>query len=163
MLVGQPTLEQPLPVRRIDLTARLAGWKTLAAEVDRVRTRVAKATGRVPVLAGTLWTHPGHLRFYCDGQPEVYSVGIPNQTDRHSQYDLWRPNPILDAQAFHGRTFVIVGDVGPGVLAAFERVDPCLRVIHAEDGVPVAAWALWVCHGFHGFAYVGSRDPGLGY
>jgi hypothetical protein len=160
-LAGPPTREEPLPVRRVDMTARLSGWKTLAVEVDRIRGEVVRRTGREPVLAATHWTIPGQLRFYCAGHPTAYAVGIPNRSDRHSQYDLWRPNPVADAQVFRGRTFVVVGDLAPGMLAAFERVEPPVLVTHSEDGVPLAGWSVWVCHGFRGFAATGRpHDPG---
>ena len=83
------------------------------------------------------WTIPGELAFYCDGHPPAYSLGLA-LADRHSQYDLWRPDPVADAQAFRGRTFVYVGDVIP--VAAFDRIEPPARVVHAESGVPVAVW-----------------------
>jgi len=159
-LAGPPTDEEPAPVRRLDLTARLVGWKTLAAEVDSIRNRVASQSGRDAVLAATHWTIPGQLRFYCAGQPDVYAVGIPNRSDRHSQYDLWRPNPVADAQEFRGRTFVVVGEIGPHLLAAFDRVEPPVRVVHAEDGVTVEIWWVWVCHGFRGFVGPADHDPG---
>jgi 4-amino-4-deoxy-L-arabinose transferase-like glycosyltransferase len=159
-LAGPPTESNPVPVRRFDLTARLVGWKTLAAEVDQLRARLVAETGREPVLAGTYWTIPGHLRFSCAGHPETYAIGIPNRSDRHSQYDFWRPNPVADAQEFRGRPFVIVGDVHPGMFVAFDRVEPRIRVIHSEDGVPLEVWTVWVCHGFRGFDSVGTHDPG---
>lgn len=160
-IAGRPTQENPLPIRQVDMTARLAGWQTLAREVDRVRNHVKQRTGREPVLAATHWTVPGELRFYCQGHPTAYAVGIPNLSDRHSQYDLWRPNPLTDAQAFRGQTFVIVGDIASPMLAAFNRVESPIMVTHSEGGVPLAAWSVWVCHGFRGFAAVGGRrDPG---
>ena len=158
-LAGSPTKRDPAPIRKLDITARLLGWKTLAREVDQLRDRIKGGTGREPVLAGTYWTIPGHLAFSCRGHPEVYTVGIPNRSDRHSQYDFWRPNPVADAQAFRGRSFVIVGDIGPAVLAAFERVERPLRVIHTENGIPMEAWTVWVCHGFRGFG-ASEHDPG---
>ncbi len=109
---GRPTEHEPAPIRQLDVTARLSGWKALAAEVDELRARVTGETGREPVLAGTYWTTPGQLRFYCAGHPDAYAIGIPNRSDRHSQYDFWRPNPVADAQEFRGRTFVIVGNIG---------------------------------------------------
>jgi hypothetical protein len=159
-LAAAPSVSDPVPIRRLDVTARLAGWSTLAAEVDRLRDRISAETGREPVLAGTYWTIPGHLAFSCAGRPVVYAVGIPNGTDRHSQYDLWHPNPVSDAQAFAGRTFVIVGDIGRKVAAAFDRVDPPVRVVHAENGIPLEVWTIWVCHGFRGFDGRGEHDPG---
>jgi 4-amino-4-deoxy-L-arabinose transferase-like glycosyltransferase len=144
------TSSDPLAVRRFDPTARLRGWQTLAAEVDQVRDRVERETGRVPILAGMRWTTPGELAFYCRGRPEAFSFGAALE-DRHSQYDLWRPNPIADAQAFRGRSFVYVGDEIPAAGQVFARMEPPIRVVHAERGVPVSAWTVWVGHGFRGF------------
>ena len=57
---------------------------------------VADAVQREPVLAGMRWHIPGELAFYGRGRPEAYSLGLALE-DRHSQYDLWRPNPTADA------------------------------------------------------------------
>ncbi|MDB5306002.1 MAG: hypothetical protein JWO38_204 [Gemmataceae bacterium] len=157
-LVGPPTEMNPAPVRKLDPTCRLRGWRTLAAEVDQIRDRVECETGRDPVLAGMLWTTPGELSFYCRGHPEAYSFGLV-LGDRHSQYDLWRPNPAADAQVFRGRSFVYIGDEIPAAGDAFDRVEPPVKVVHSEDGVPVAVWTVWVGHGFRGFSGP-SRRPG---
>ena len=160
-IAGPPTRARTAPIRKVDITARLLGWKTLAGEVDRLRDRLRAETGSEPVIAGTYWTIPGHLAFSCAGHPDVYAIGIPNRSDRHSQYDFWRPNPVADAQAFRGRTFVIVGDIGPELLVAFERVEPPVRVEHRENGIPMEVWAVWVCRGFRGFGdFTEGREPG---
>src|SRR5262249_52751077 len=112
-LVGEPTAQRPMPLRRFDPTCRLAGWRTLAPEVDAVREAVL-ARGVEPVLAATSWSLPGEIGFYCDDHPTVYNVGGV-QGERHNQYDFWRPNPVADASHFLGRTFVIVGPVSPGL------------------------------------------------
>jgi 4-amino-4-deoxy-L-arabinose transferase-like glycosyltransferase len=159
----RPTEAKPLPVRSLDFSARLQGWKTLADEVDCIRNEIRIRDGQEAVLAGTHWTIPGQLCFYCDGHPDTFSVGIPDGTDRHSQYDLWRPNPLVDAQAFRGRTFIIVGDLGLEVRRAFELIEPARRVIHSAQGVPLAAWNVWVCRGFRGFAEPGPECYRVGY
>lgn len=155
-IVPSPTRNNPLPVRQLDMTARLTGWKQLAAAVDEIRYREKQRTGLEPILAGTHWTIPGELRIYCAGHPRAYAIGIPNQSDRHSQYDLWRPNPVRDAQAFQGRTFLIVGDIAPHMLTAFATVEQPIMVTHEDNGIPLASWSIWVCHGFRGF----NRDDG---
>ena len=149
-VAGPATKNEPCPVRRLDPTCRLRGWRTLAEEVDSIRERVRRETGQEPALAGMVWTTPGELAFYCRGRPEAYSFGLA-LADRHSQYDVWRPNPVRDAQVFRGRTFVYVGDEIPDAENIFDRVEPPVRVVHVEAGVPVAAWTVWVCHGFRGF------------
>jgi 4-amino-4-deoxy-L-arabinose transferase-like glycosyltransferase len=149
-LAGPPTEANPAPIRRLDPTARLRGWRTLAAEVDRARARVRHATGEEPVVVGVVWTIPGELAFYCDGHPPTYSLGLA-LWDRHSQYDLWRPNPVADPDVFRGRSFVVAGEEIPDAAAVFDRVEPPVRVVHDEGGVPVAVWTVWVGHGFKGF------------
>jgi hypothetical protein len=71
--------------------------------------------------------------------------------DRHSQYDLWHPNPIDDDAHFHGRTFIVVGDVHPLLRGAFDEIETPRTVTHYEHGLAVAQWTVSVCRGFHGF------------
>jgi hypothetical protein len=140
-----------LPVRRIDPTCRLRGWRnTLAATVDRLREEIRSSSGEEPVVAGAGWTLPGELAFYCVGHPDVYSLGL-QLGDRHSQYDFWRPNPVDDPEQFRGRTFIVVGSI-PSLLAkAFETLDPPHDVPHFERGQQVSCWTITVGHGFRGF------------
>jgi hypothetical protein len=159
-LVGRPSAADPTPIRRLDITSRLHGWRSLAAEVDGLRERIVAETGAEPVLAATYWSVPGQLAFFCTGNPAVYSIGIPNGSDRHSQYDFWRPNPVTDAQVFRGQSFVIVGEIGPGVVSAFERVEPSIRVTYSENGIPLQVWTIRVCHGFRGFDPASGREAG---
>jgi hypothetical protein len=149
VLSGPATDEQPLPLRRFDPTCRLRGWRTLATAVDRLRDEL-RARGEEPLVAGWSWTLPGELGFYCREHPVVYSLGRA-LGDRHSQYDLWHPNPVADAETFAGRTFIFVGDPNALLRDAFERLDRPQVVTHGERGQPVARWTLTVCHGFRGF------------
>jgi hypothetical protein len=139
-----------MPLRRLDPTCRLRGWRTsLAAAVDRVRERLRRE-GAEPLVAASVWYEPGELGFYCQGHPVVYSLGLA-LGDRHSQYDLWRPNPVADAPAFAGATFVYVGGVNDAVREAFEQVGPTETVTYQEGNQPVARWTVTVCRGFRGF------------
>jgi 4-amino-4-deoxy-L-arabinose transferase-like glycosyltransferase len=156
---GPETERQPTPIRKFDPTARLRGWRTLAAEVDAIRARVRAETGEEPEVAATVWNMPGELGVYCKGHPETYSFGLA-MGDRHSQYDLWHPNPVADAQEFEGRTFVFVGNGLPADSGVFDRLEPPIRVVHREEGVPVAVWTVWVGHGFRGFP---KPPPGARY
>jgi 4-amino-4-deoxy-L-arabinose transferase-like glycosyltransferase len=143
-----PSEKNLTPVRKLDPTARLVGWKRLASAVDRIRLEEKRRTGNDPLIATMVWTVPGELGFYCDGHPVVYSFGS-GLADRFSQYDVWRPNPVADAQAFAGKTFVYVGEeLPPG---AFDEMHRVAEVTHAEGGVPLANWTVWVCRGFRGF------------
>jgi hypothetical protein len=148
-VVGEPTPHHPYPVRRLDPTCRLRGWRYLGSQVDALRDQL-REQGIEAVLAGESWSIPGLLGVYCAGHPQAYSVGLM-QGDRHSQYDLWT-NPIDHGEKFKGRTFIIVGPMGKKVEEAFERVEPMVAVTYTERGRALAGWRVQVCHGFKGFA-----------
>src|SRR5262249_38225499 len=154
------TAENRFPLRKFDPTCRLRGWRTLAAEVDRLREELA-AQGGAPVLAGYSWTVPGELGLYCKGHPQAYSLGWI-YGDRHSQYDLW-PNPIDDPAAFAGRTFLVVGGVNEELAQGFESVGPTREIVHDENGQPISCWLVTVCRGFKGFPPDALRRPNLKY
>jgi hypothetical protein len=147
-LVPRPTPLKPTPIRQLDPTARLSGWQAMAADVDEVREKVRRETGREPLVAAMTWTIPGELGFYCAGRPGVYCFGS-SLADRASQYDLWRPNPVSDAQAFAGETFVYVGAALPE--GTFDRVELVKVGTHREAGIPLQTWEIRVCTGFRGF------------
>ncbi|OWK47393.1 ArnT family glycosyltransferase [Fimbriiglobus ruber] len=149
-LVSEPTPTNPTPVRKLDPTCRLQGWRTLARAVDEARERVRAVEGYDPPVAAMTWFVPGELAFYCRNHPETFTFGAALD-DRHSQYDFWHPNPLADAQAFRGRTFVYVGDLSPELERAFDRVDPPVEVIASDGGIPVADWSVRVLYGFKGF------------
>jgi hypothetical protein len=155
-MAGSPTARHPLPVRRLDPTCRLRGWRKLASEVDRLRGRLM-AAGIEPILAGGSWTIPGELAFYCQGHPTVYCLGLANG-DRHSQYDWWRPNPLEDPACFTGRTVIFVGEISPTLREAFQQVDSPKVVTHREDGYPVASWTVTVCRGFRGIRQMPAAE-----
>jgi hypothetical protein len=154
-LVGEPTERNPTPLRRLDPTSRLRGWRTLAGRVDEVRARL-RAEGVEPVLACDSWSLPGELGVYCEGHPVVYSFGSAIG-QRHSQYDLWH-NPIDAPEDFKGRTFIYVGGVHPVMRSAFEQVTFQGCVFHYEQGRPLSSWAISVCRGFKGFPRTGRAD-----
>jgi hypothetical protein len=147
-IAGPVTNERPLPLRKIDPTARLRGWRTLARAVDRLRDHLRRQ-GFESELAGAAWILPGELAFYCHGHPIVYSFGSA-LGERHSQYDLWRPNPVDDPDAFVGKTFIIVGGSESLFHDSFEQILTLSEVIHVEDGQPINRWSLLVGYRFHG-------------
>ncbi|HEV3443461.1 MAG TPA: glycosyltransferase family 39 protein [Gemmataceae bacterium] len=149
-LAGEPTAERPTPLRRFDPTCRLRGWRELATIVDELRHEL-RQEGIEPVVTGTQWNLPGELAFYCEGNPTVYTLGLA-LGDRHSQYELWQPNPVSNPEAFVGHTFIFVGEIRPLLRASFERVDASRHVIiNSEGGQPIAKWCVTVCRGFRGF------------
>ncbi|MBX7104953.1 MAG: glycosyltransferase family 39 protein [Gemmataceae bacterium] len=149
-VTGPGSAKNPMPIRRLDPTARLRGWRHLAAEVDAVRRELRQAGEPEPVIAASFWTIPGELAVYCEGHPETTCIGTP-LAQRMSQYDLWRPNPVWDPEQFVGRTFIYVGDISPEVAAAFEHLEPTRMVEYREGGEGVAFWRVTVARGFRGF------------
>jgi hypothetical protein len=134
-------------VRKLDPTCRLRGWRALAAEVDK-SCQEARRYGD-PVVVGTGWTLPGELGVYCEGRPQVYSVGS-SQGERKSQYDLW-DGPVKDPQRFRDRPFVLVGSATLATLASFERIESARHVIIEVNGRPIAEFCIWVCRGLKHF------------
>lgn len=145
---GPESATGPLPLRRFDPTCRLRGWRALAVAVDQVRAQL-RTTGEESLIAGAGWTLPGELAFYCAEHPRVYSLGAAFG-DRHSQYDLWRPNPAADAGAFAGRTFVVVDGSIDELGQCFDSVGEPRVVTELVGGHPVARWSVRVCRGFRG-------------
>ncbi|HEV8062301.1 MAG TPA: glycosyltransferase family 39 protein [Gemmataceae bacterium] len=146
--VGEPSAQHPLPLRKIDPTCRLRGWRLLAAEVDKVRDTL-RAEGQEPVLAAASWTLPGEIGFYCQGHPQVYCLGTV-QGDRHSEYDFWHPNPIDEWPDFREQTFIFVGEMTEPLKTAFEVVEPARTVVHYVDGRPISSWSISVCRSYRG-------------
>ncbi len=150
VVMGGPATEsQPMPLRKYDPTARLRGWRHLAAAVDNAMAQV-RSESEEPIIATAFWTLPAELAVYCSGHPEVYCFGAALR-QRLSQYDIWRPNPTWDPEAFAGRTVVYVGDVAPEVVAAFDRIETTHRVIYTEGGLPLVYWDVTIGRGFRGF------------
>jgi hypothetical protein len=149
-----PSAADNLGLRRFDPTCRLKGWRTLASQVDQLRDDL-RATGVEPIIAASSWAFPGEMRFYGRGNPPVYSIGRA-LGDRHSQYDLWRPNPIADAEGFLGRTFIVVGYAGPALASLFDEVGPAIDVTHRDRGIAVARWTVCVCRGYRGVAPIAN-------
>jgi hypothetical protein len=139
----------PFAIRAVDPTVRLRGWKYLGKELDLIRAEVRAQDGFEPVMAAGGWNTAGEVGFYCDRHPRVYSLG-PWFGDRHSQYDLWRPNPVADAQVFQGQTFVVVTGHEPTLRLAFAEVSPVREIVYKEGDIPVASWQVWICRGFRG-------------
>lgn len=148
-IAGAPSAKRPLPLRRWDPTCRLRGWRHLATAVDEIREDLRRK-GFEPVLAAGRWNLPGELGFYCSGQPIVYCLG-PAMGERHSQHDLWRPNPLADAPKFAGKTFILVDCPSAALEQAFDQLQPLRTVTYQEEGQPLAHWTIVVAHGYRGF------------
>jgi hypothetical protein len=147
-IAGPASKERPTPMRRVDPTCRLRGWRHLAQEVDRVRGDL-RARGIESELAAERWTQAGEMAFYCNAQPRVYCFG-EWLGDRDSQYDLWRPNPCADPMHFKGRTFVLAGTGLERLQTAFDEFEVIRTVTYRADGQPIAEWTIAIGHRFKG-------------
>lgn len=145
-------LAPTLSPRQWDPTCRLRGWRELGVEVERLR-QAMRQEGYEPVLAGTSWNLPGIVAFYLPDQPTVYHLG-PAAGQRRSQYEIWRPQPTTDPEAFRGRAFLIVGPTPPAFDAAFEKLDRLAPLTVGPPGQEVATHFLTLAWGFRGFAPV---------
>ncbi len=143
-LAGPPTADNPAPLRRIDPTCRLRGWRDVAVQFDALRKEHGDA-----VLACDSWILPGEFGFYGAGHPQLYSLG-PAFGERHSQYELWHPNPITDAKAFAGATFLVIGSDIDTLRAAFASVEPVGLLTHVESGQVLAAWSVTLGRDYRG-------------
>jgi hypothetical protein len=146
----------------IDFTCRLRGWRHLCMELDRAREVLSEREGVDPVIAASGWATPGELGFYCRGHPQAFSLG-PYFGDRHSQYDLWRPNPVADAQVFRGKTFVVVSNhdpkaFEPALKQAFVRVGAPQEVVYREGADRLATWTIWICRDYRGIEMTRRPD-----
>ncbi|MGH2548172.1 MAG: hypothetical protein ACRDHN_02220, partial [Thermomicrobiales bacterium] len=151
-IAGPTTVDRPMPLRRFDPTVRLRGWRHLAAEVDRVRALYPDA-----VIAAERWTIASETAFYCEGHPKIYCMGL-FVGDRDSQYDVWRPNPVHDPSAFHGRTFILVGtDVGQ-LRHLFGSMEPIRPVQYREGDQLISEWTIAVAHDFRGVPHTALTE-----
>jgi hypothetical protein len=151
-LSGPPTPQNHAPLRRLDPTCRLRGWQALAAEVERIRAKL-REQGEDVVIACDAWSVPGEIAFYLADHPPVYSLGLA-LGDRHSQYDLWHPNPIDDTQAFAcDKTFIVIGSTPLALHEGFGEVETAGVVQHVESGQTLAAWPITIGRRYHGFPH----------
>jgi hypothetical protein len=148
--VPLPTPDRVAPVRNLDPTAKLRGWKYLGDAVETIRAQAEAEDGKPAHTAAMVWAWCGELSFYSSKKTQVYSFGAA-LGERQSHYDLLHPNPIADAQVFRGATFVYVGDWIPDMTAVFQRIDGPIRVGYRENGVTVGEWSVWVGRGYQGF------------
>lgn len=132
--------------RRWDPTNRLRGWRDLAQAVNQLRQELQNE-GIEPYLAAGSWSYPGIIAFYLADHPPVCSLAIA-AGGRHSQYDLWRPNPIEDAEAFTGATMIYVGNMTDVIRQAFGNIEGPYRVETKVGPFVVASHHVYVCRRF---------------
>lgn len=144
------------PIAQYDPTSRLRGWSELGAAVGEV-LEAERAGGRDPFIATDDYQVASQIAFYCPGEPTTYCLQAA-LGDRRSQYDIWRPNPLLDPQAFIGRACIYVGSRKPELfgeppyahVALPGALEP-VRVVTAKmGGAPVQVWSIYVSVAYAG-------------
>ncbi len=137
---------------KLDPSARLRGWKQLAAEVEKN----APAGNIKPYFVfSDYYGASSELAFYLKGHPVTYCA---NTGRRMNQYDLW---PGLDQpRLLHDNAvFVTIGASGmPGMVGdAFES---CRRktLIETEKGKRLSVFTIFTCYGFKGMRERPIRD-----
>src|SRR5262249_4067090 len=125
--VPSPTKRWPVPLRLIDLTARMRGHPELARAVQGC-VDALRAEGFSPFVLTPTYALSSPLSFHLAGQPETYCLSWTAGaiTRPVNQHDLWHPNPRHDPAAFRGRPAVVVEDA---------NMPPNYAMILARTGV----------------------------
>ena len=157
-----------MPLRVYEPTARMRGHQALARAVQE-RVEALRARGESPFVLTPTYGLASTLSFYLPGQPETYclSWNFGMTAKPVNQHDLWHPNPRHDPDAFRHRAAIVVDDAtcrptAPSTWSArrssagSSRLE---RVTVEERGVVVGAWAISICHDYHGVA--GYRQNGM--
>lgn len=140
-----PDERNPFPIRKVDPSCRLMGWRDLASKIDEERSRNPGL-----VIAVHRWSSAGLLGFYCKGRPKVECLGAA-LGDRHSQYDLW-PNPVSHPDRFIGKDFVVIDAPSDLLKGAFKAIGmPVVVTGFGPTAVPVARWSYTIASGYKGF------------
>jgi undecaprenyl-diphosphatase len=125
-----------------DPLARLKGWRTLAAAVDTLATRMP----RPPFIVSDRYQISSELAFYATSQPQTYTVNLGR---RFNQYDLWDGLPSM---AGHDAIYVQPDNaiLPQAMQAAFQTCAEPQPVIIEEMGRELKRFYLFPCHGFSG-------------
>ncbi len=147
------------PAAKYDPSARLRGWSELGKAVREV-LQEQRSLGRDPFILSDYYMDASEIAFYCPENPTVYCAQSA-MGNRLCQYDLWRPNPLGDPDAFVGRPCIYIGAIKPELTAGTHEVHaplPGLRVVREVEylvqGQRIQYWAIAVCDSFSGFETV---------
>jgi hypothetical protein len=168
-VVPQPTAKRPAPMHDLDATCKMRGYRDLAREVSKILAK-ARAEGLDPFIMTPTYPTCTALSFYLPGHPETFPLNYSTKGPTYpaNQHDLWRPNPRLDPDAFHGRSAVIVHELNEANFAHrlvhddwFDPGTPTKRVVVTRHGVPVSAWGITILHHFRGNPELRTTPPPL--
>jgi 4-amino-4-deoxy-L-arabinose transferase-like glycosyltransferase len=154
-----PTPDRPAPIRKLDPTCRMVGYRDLVPEVAR-QIEALRAQGLDPFVLAPTYPLTATLEFHLPGQPEVYCLGwSPGMAaETINQHDLWHPNPRHDLSAFRDRPAVIVEpeERPPGYAGGllknglFTSLDDPTHVVARRGGLVVGTWNITVARGYKG-------------
>jgi Dolichyl-phosphate-mannose-protein mannosyltransferase len=164
----EPTGRFPVQLRVYEPTARMRGHQVLAKAVQE-RVEALKARGESPFVLTATYGLASTLSFYLPGQPDTYCLSWNfGMTARPvNQHDLWHPNPRHDPDAFRDRVAIVVDDRNMPPSNAkhmvrkkvFGRLESLDEVQAHDHGALVGAWAISICHDYHGVA--GYQQNGM--
>ncbi len=136
-LIGLPT--------RLDPTARLHGWKSLARELDRSEIPELQKGGKPFFIFSDGYQLSSELAFYLKGQPVTYCANIDR---RMNQYDLW---PGFEGLIRENALFVTIGDsdLPEKLKAAFGGYEK-KSFTATEKGKVLRQYSIFICRDFKG-------------
>jgi Dolichyl-phosphate-mannose-protein mannosyltransferase len=157
---------------RSDPSDRLRGWKSMTAEVEKVRNDLEAELGEKLFLIADERHRASELAFYLrdkriegPGHPPVYiieSQDLVNQFSFWPRYDQWVDAPANPNQAndenlseqkgvnpFIGRSALLIRNAAKGpshnIRAAFESIEPIGRLELKRFGQHVRYWQIFLC------------------
>jgi hypothetical protein len=157
---------------RSDPSDRLRGWKSLTAEVERIRNEQEAKLGEKLFMIADERHRASELAFYLKekrlegpGHPPVYIVesqDLENQFSFWPRYDQWvdapaKPNETSEdafteqkgVNPFIGRSALLIRNVAKGpshnIRAAFESVEPVGSLELKRFGRHVRYWQIFLC------------------
>ncbi len=136
---------------RLDPSARLRGWKQLAAEVEK------DAPPAPYFVFSDYYGASSELAFYLKGNPVTYCANLGS---RMNQYDLWPGFERFGRIKHENAVFVTIGDSGmpDAVKEAFESYRK-KTLIETEKGKRLSVFTIFTCYGFKGM----KEEPANGF
>lgn len=131
---------------KLDPSARLRGWKALAAEVDRLAASLEKQNAPFFILSDS-YQVSSELAFYMKGQPATYCANLGR---RMNQFDLW---PGFHDKRHQNSVFVKIGDseMPEELINAFARNEKHLFVAYEKGGTKaLRQYSIFLCYDFQG-------------
>jgi len=162
--------------RRSDPSDRLRGWKSMTAEVEKIRNDLEAKLGEKLFLIADERHRASELSFYLQdkrvegpGHPPAYLVesqDLINQFSFWPRYDQFVEQPANSSQArdeafteqkginlFVGRSALLVRAVeahhaSHNIRAAFASVEPVGVIEVRRFGEPVRSWRVFLCRNY---------------